>query len=213
MRLAVGGTPRGRLLGEFERGRVDILVATPGRLIDMINSSASLSNAMATLKVLIFDEADQLLEMGFRKEMETVTRCANPERKTFMFSATLGTAIRSIAGNMLQKGYRDIDTVPANETDTHLKIAQSSLVVPFKEQIIILHQMLTADIAKNPESKVIVFFQTTKMVNFMVKIYQQLRLNVLEIHSKLDQNQRSRVSTQFRAARSAILFTTDVSAR
>jgi ATP-dependent RNA helicase MSS116, mitochondrial len=212
VRLAVGGTSRQKLLYEINMG-CDILVGTPGRLNDIIESDATTGARMKNMKVLIFDEADQLLDMGFKPDMMRISSRLANDRRTFMFSATLARPIREIAAEILSPGYTDIDTVPANETDTHLKIKQSSLVVPYKEHIPLLTHIVTQHRESKPLGKIIVFFQTTKMVQLMTSIFKQMNMDVMEIHSGLDQQKRTRVSARFRAARSAILFTTDVSAR
>jgi ATP-dependent RNA helicase MSS116 len=168
---------------------------------------------MKSLKVLIFDEADQIIDMGFKREIDEIVSRINHDRRTFLFSATISEPIKKIANSYLQHGFKHIDTVPENETDTHLSIKQSSLVVPYKDQIAIMHHILKEHKKEFPAYKVIVFFQTTKMVTTMTRIFQELNMDVMELQSKMEQVKRSKIYSRFRSARNAILFTTDISAR
>jgi ATP-dependent RNA helicase MSS116, mitochondrial len=210
----VGGMGRARQVEKISRNKVDIIVGTPGRLADIISSEPKIRAKLDGLHVLVFDEADMLLEMGFRKEMEKIVSYLPSNRATFMFSATLSTPIRSIASVLLQRGYKDIDTVPKNEVETHMKIRQSYLIVPFKDQLYILQEIIRKHKETVPHSKIIVFFPTTTLVAYTAQILNGIQsMDVMQIHSKLGQPQRIRISDQFRRSRSSVLVTTDVSAR
>lgn len=208
----MGGTPRNANVRNVCES-CDILVGTPGRLTDLITEVPELNSKMKNLKVLIFDEADQILDMGFKKEVDQIVNNVSSDRKTFMFSATFSDSIKKIAAYTLKKGFVNIDTVPANETDTHLKIKQSSLVVPYKDHIPLMYHIIRDHQKANPNFKMIFFFQTTKMVKAMTSIFKGLNVDVMELQSKMEQSTRSRVYSRFRSARNAILFTTDISAR
>ena len=210
--LAVGGTPRMRNVDQMIQ-RADLVIGTPGRVSDLLSNEKEIAQKFNQLKYLVLDEADQLLDMGFKKELETINSYLNPQRSTLMFSATLSPEVRGIASTLLKSGYRDIDTVPKNEVDTHLKIKQSYLVAPLKEHFQVLHDMIEFQKAEMQRPKIIVFFPTTKMVQLATRLFASMGIQAMELHSKKDQRVRARTSDRFRAAQSALLFTSDVSAR
>ncbi|KAJ3256244.1 hypothetical protein HK103_005607 [Boothiomyces macroporosus] len=216
VQIAVGGTGRMQSLNRILNQKTDILIATPGRLNDILGTEKGLQRKFMDLNVLIFDEADQLLDMGFQREIDQILSNLPPpnKRHTFMFSATLSPEIRQIAKASLSEGYKDIDTVPANEVDTHMKIRQSYLVAPHKDHFYLIQEIIQKHKESTPSSKIIVFFPTTKLVTFAKSILESaLSMDIMEIHSRLTQQQRVRVSDKFRKSRSSVLFTSDVSAR
>lgn len=173
----------------------------------------------------MLDEADTLLEMGFSDDLNFIISHLPKERQTFLFSATVSPAIKAIARKSLHPTHRVIDCVPANESNVHLHIPQYQAVLPSAaEQLPHVLRLLAHDQLTNPAtSKAIVFLPTTKLTmlyaTFIRELSEQLPLGkrtaVYEIHSKLDQDRRSRASERFRQDRSgaSILVTSDVSAR
>lgn len=163
---------------------------------------------------LILDEADQLMDMGFREEIEEIGGYLPEKRQTFMFSATISRAIASVANSVLAPGYKAVDTVPKNDVPTHLKTQQSQIVVPYSQQPALMYSIIKKHQEEHPAAKIIVFFPTTKVVGYLARVFGELPgMDVLELHSKLTQMQRQRISERFRRAYSSILFTSDVSAR
>ncbi|KAI8909263.1 P-loop containing nucleoside triphosphate hydrolase protein [Powellomyces hirtus] len=214
VQTAVGGPGRNRSVAGIVRDRTDVLVATPGRLLDMLENEPDFRRKIQGLQTLIFDEADQLLEMGFKDAIDAIVAKLPAQRQTFMFSATLSRDIKSIAARTLQSGYEYVDTVPVNETPTHMKVKQSYTIVPFSQQLVLLHEMIYQHRRANPAGKIIVFFPTTKIVAYLAGVFNDIPgMDVLEIHSKLSQVQRARVAQRFRRAHGGVLFTSDVSAR
>ncbi|KAJ3158655.1 hypothetical protein HDU86_002619 [Geranomyces michiganensis] len=214
VQTAVGGPGRNRSVAAIVRDRTDVLVATPGRLLDMLENEPDFRRKIQGLQTLIFDEADQLLEMGFKDAIDAIVAKLPAQRQTFMFSATLSPQIQAIARKTLQPDYNAVDTVPVNETPTHLKVKQSYCIVPYSQQLIMLHEMIRAHKKANPAGKIIVFFPTTKVVAYLAGVFNDIPgMDVLEIHSKLSQVQRERVAQRYRRAHGGILFTSDVSAR
>ncbi|TPX72886.1 hypothetical protein SpCBS45565_g00217 [Spizellomyces sp. 'palustris'] len=212
---AVGGPGRNRFISLIKsRQRTDVLIATPGRLLDMLENVPEFQSKCQGLETLIFDEADQLLEMGFRDSISAIVDKLPSQRQTFMFSATLSPGIQAIAKKTLQPGYDYIDTVPANETPTHLKVRQTYAVLPYSQQLPILYDIIHQHRQSNPAAKIIVFFPTTKVVSYLAGVFNDIPgMDIMEIHSKLTQMHRTRVAQRFRRAHSAVLFTSDVSAR
>ncbi|KAJ3201241.1 hypothetical protein HDU67_001470 [Dinochytrium kinnereticum] len=215
VRTLIGGEDRKRQKTAITMdGKVNFIVATPGRLIDFLQTERVMKKRMEELKVVIFDEADQLLEMGFREAMETISGFLPESRQTFMFSATLSTPIRKIADRVLKQDRISLDTVPVDDVPTHMNVKQTYIVAPFSQHLPVLYKLITDHRQNVPNAKTIVFFPTTKAVQALSDLFNRMEgIDIMTIHSKMDQRQRTRISDRFRKSRSAILFTTDVSAR
>jgi ATP-dependent RNA helicase MSS116 len=220
VRLIVGGASRGAQLGQLRRGRKDIVVATPGRLKDLI-SEPDFAAALGRTDMLILDEADTLLEMGFANDLRFIIDHLPKERQTFLFSATLSPEITKIARAALRPNHQLIDCVPKNESNVHLHVPQYATVLDSeKQQLPHVLKLIAHDQMINPKSKIILFLPTTKLTMLYATFIRELqnalpgRTNVHEIHSRLDSGQRSRASERFRRDSSpSILVTSDVSAR
>ncbi|BEI94333.1 uncharacterized protein CcaverHIS019_0607920 [Cutaneotrichosporon cavernicola] len=224
VQLLVGGESRSGQLRNWSSiryGRKDVVVATPGRLVDMLSEPA-VAKAIANTDTLVLDEADTLLDMGFSEDLKRILQHLPKKRQTFLFSATVSQRIRGVAREFLDKNHSFIDCVPANESNVHKHIPQFLTVLPSpKEQLshivrLIAHDQLTNEGA----SKIIIFLPTTKQTMLTATLLREMssslphRLAVHEIHSRLSQNQRTRASERFRSDKSdSILVTSDVSAR
>lgn len=92
-------------------------MATPGRLIDHLENTPGIAEAFRAIKILIFDEADQLLEMGFKPEIDKILKYVPPKeaRQTLLFSATVPKSVQTIAANALRPGFKYVDTVGEEE--------------------------------------------------------------------------------------------------
>ena len=109
----VGGTNKNKDVRAL-KGKVSIVVATPGRLLDHLQTTPGLADRMANLTALVFDEADQLLDMGFRPDIERILKCLQPSvarRQTLLFSATVPKSVSEIARIALKPKYTFVDTV------------------------------------------------------------------------------------------------------
>ncbi|THH12955.1 hypothetical protein EW146_g7207 [Bondarzewia mesenterica] len=228
VRLFTGGTSKKLQMRDWMRGRRDIVVATPGRLRDLLHTEPEVAEGIRKTQVLILDEADTLLEMGFRDDIEAITDFLpkSPIRQTFLFSATLSRAIQQVARQTLNPKYKHIDAVPADDSPVHAHVPQYHTVLPSADhQIPHLLRLIAHDQLTNPgRSKAIVFFPTTKMTQLFSTLLRELSKSVLpagrhtrtyEIHSKRTQESRASTSDSFRNDKSgaAILVTSDVSAR
>ncbi|ORY90333.1 P-loop containing nucleoside triphosphate hydrolase protein [Syncephalastrum racemosum] len=213
----VGGERKGDNLRKLERLRCDVVVGTPGRLFDLLDSAPRFHKMCQSTEVLILDEADQLLDMGFKNELRRILdKLPSENRQTMLFSATLSNDIHQNLGKFaLSPKYDLIDTVGKEETNTHLHVKQSALVAPFDEHPVLLRAMLQ-DLPAAVNGKTIVFLPTTKSTIAYAQLLKFLLpdRNVLEIHSKKSQEQRTKISKRFRNARAGtVLVTSDVSAR
>ncbi|KAJ3380894.1 hypothetical protein HDU92_005697 [Lobulomyces angularis] len=212
--LICGGEDRRQQLLKLMRERCDIIVATPGRLLDFLDNSRNISEVFSKTKVLVLDEADTLLEMGFREDIEKIVNYLPKERETLMFSATISKETKLIAAQALRKDFLHIDCVPANDVESHFAIRQSYITSTFSQQLPLILDILQRHKESTPNGKIIVFFPTASMVAFFSQVFLRIsELNIIEIHSKLSQGKRVRASNFFRRSTNGILFTTDVSAR
>ncbi|KAL0089454.1 P-loop containing nucleoside triphosphate hydrolase protein [Phycomyces blakesleeanus] len=210
----VGGDSKRRQIMGLERRRCDIVVATPGRLNDMLSSVPNFKKMCENLKVLVLDEADQLLDMGFKAELQRIFANIPEERQTMLYSATISQDIRRNLGDFaLSPKYDLIDTV-GKDDNTHVHVKQSALVAPYGEQLGLVRNLLTNYESANT-GKVIVFLPTTKSTILYSHLFKMLMPNrtIYEIHSKKTQEQRTRISDRFRKTSGGILFTSDISAR
>lgn len=228
VRLFIGGASKGIQLRDFERQRRDIVVATPGRMKDMLNMPM-VRRAVEQAKVFVLDEADTLLDMGFKDDIDQIASVLPPkgERQTFLFSATVSPEIRKIARSTLRKDHKFIDCVPENESNTHAHIPQYHHVLPSADQQFVhIARLLAQDALQNPQGgKAIIFLPTTKMTELTSMVVKSMRpslpwgirgTRVFEMHSKKTQNVRDRTADEFRAQTGpgySILVTSDVSAR
>ncbi|ORZ17035.1 P-loop containing nucleoside triphosphate hydrolase protein [Absidia repens] len=211
----VGGDSKRRQIQQLERGRCDIVVATPGRLNDMLSSVRHLKRACENLKVLVLDEADQLLDMGFKQELQRILTHLPEKRQTMLYSATISKEIRKNLGDFaLSREHDIIDTVGKDEVNTHMHVKQSALVAPYENQLQHLQNLLETHEAAN-SGKVIVFLPTTKQTMLYAQLLKYLlpKRMIHEIHSRKSQDQRSRIASRFRKSNDGILVTSDVSAR
>ncbi|KAJ7199205.1 P-loop containing nucleoside triphosphate hydrolase protein [Mycena pura] len=228
VRLLTGGTSKRMQMRDWMRGRKDIVVATPGRLRDVIESEPDARNALAETGVLVLDEADTLLEMGFREDIEEIKRFLppTPQRQTLLFSATISKEIQQVARSVLAPNHKFINCVTDASSPVHAHVEQYHTVLPSASaQLPHIVRLIMHDQLTNPgNSKVIVFFPTTKMTQLFATLLNQLAATLLpagkntrifEIHSKRTQEKRTMVSDAFRHAKggATILVTSDVSAR
>jgi ATP-dependent RNA helicase MSS116 len=189
----------------------DVLVATPGRLLDHLESMPRL---LAGVRCLVLDEADQLLDMGFRPAILRILAGLPPPaaRQTLLFSATLPADVEGIAALALRPDRRRlVDTVGAEEA-THLHVPQEAVVCRPQAQAAELWR-LVEEASAEPDHKVVVFFPTARQTQLFAEAFAALGAPPLEMHSRRSQGQRTRVSDAFRAGSGLVMFSSDVSAR
>jgi len=191
-----------------------------------LENEPDIAKVLKTANHLVLDEADTLLDMGFRPDIDAIIEFfpRTPIRQTFLFSATVSSAIRQIAREVLDENHAFIDVVPKDSSPVHAHVPQHFTVLPSSgEQLPHLVRLIAHDQLENPgNSKIMVFLNTTKQTQLFATLLRQLSRTILparpqiyEIHSKRTQSARSAASDAFRRDRSgaAILVTSDVSAR
>ncbi|CAK7335496.1 unnamed protein product [Dovyalis caffra] len=209
----VGGTRFKDDQRRLESDPCQIIVATPGRLLDHIENKGGLSVHLMGLKMLILDEADHLLDLGFRKDVEKIVDCLPRQRQSLLFSATIPKEVRRISQLVLKREHDFVNTVGIGCVETPAKIKQSFLVTPHELHFQVVHYLLKEHILKAPDYKVIVFCTTGMVTSLMYLLLREMKMNAREMHSRKPQLYRNRVSDEFRESKCLILVTSDVSAR
>ena len=189
-----------------------ILVATPGRLDDHLQNTPGFLQRAMGMRMLILDEADQLLDMGFKREIDKIlARLPSPEtRQTMLFSATISDDIREIASRTLRRGSQEyVNCISKEEEQTHAAIQQSYLNCGAMPNL--LHAMANAIEAhqrNDPEWRVIVFLSTARVAQYMYEFFGGVLGygGCFEMHSRMSQSKRTKVSADFRKARNGTMI-------
>src|SRR5476651_2515423 len=185
------------------RKGVDVLVATPGRLLDLYRQNAV---KFSQLQTLILDEADRMLDLGFSEELRDIYKALPKRRQTLLFSATFSDAIRLLAGQMLDDPLT-IEVSPRNVAANTVK--QWVVVVDKKRKAELFIHLLR----KGKWKQVLVFAKTRNGVDALVEKLQGLGINADGIHGDKPQATRQRALDRFKASEVQILVATDVAAR
>ncbi|KAJ9171502.1 hypothetical protein P3X46_014861 [Hevea brasiliensis] len=213
VQVVMGGTRLALEQKQMQANPYQILVATPGRLRDHIENTAGFATRLMGVKVLVLDEADHLLDMGFRKDIEKIIAAVPKQRQTLLFSATVPEEVQQICHIALRRDHEFINTVEEGTEETHSQVRQMHLVAPLDKHFSILYVLLKDHIADNVDYKILVFCTTAMVTRMVADLLSELSLNVREIHSRKPQSYRTRVSDEFRKSKGLILVTSDVSAR
>ncbi|XP_015926180.1 ATP-dependent RNA helicase DDX18 [Parasteatoda tepidariorum] len=202
----IGGTNRKMEAKRLTIG-VNILVATPGRLLDHLQNSSKF--VYRKLKCLIIDEADRILDTGFEEDLKQIIRILPKKRQTLLFSATLSKKTEDLIKVSMkdQPLYIGIDDDEKEATIEGLN--QGYILCPAEKRLLLLLTFLK----KNKKKKVMVFFSTTQSVKFHFELFNYLELPVNSIHGKQKQSVRTSTFMSFCDAKSGALLCTDVAAR
>ncbi len=185
------------------RGGTDIVVATPGRLLDLIDHNAI---SISTLSTLVLDEADRLLDLGFGDELQRILRLLPETRQTLFFSATFPPAIEKLAATMLLAPLR-IEF--AQTTDTQPDIVQRAIEVDATRRTQLLRHFL-----QNPQwSRVLVFVATKHAAEIVAEKLRKYSIKAEPFHGELSQGKRQQVLHDFKAKALQVMVATDVAAR
>ncbi|RBQ66876.1 hypothetical protein VDGD_00664 [Verticillium dahliae] len=226
---AVGGTQKSEMLRRCKREGCHLLVATPGRLNDLLEDPRS-GIAAPNLAAIVLDEADRMLDVGFKTELQEIVDklpdVRDKPRQTLLFSATIPKDVVQLAREWVRPDNFDfIQTVSQGEALTHERVKQHLVpcrgwgnVFPALFEVI---EKESANRRANPDLppfKAMVFLPSTAMVDLAADAFnagfrQSTGLFNLRIHSKLTQQGRTRAADRFRELSSGILFSSDVTAR
>ena len=200
-----GGAAMETQLRALKRG-VDVVVATPGRALDHIRRRTL---RLDSVKIVVLDEADEMLDMGFAEDLEAILQATPAERQTALFSATLPPRIAEIAKKYLREPVRvriDRQAVPAGEAP---KVRQTAYIVSRAHKMETLGRVLDIE---QPTSA-IVFCRTRTEVDELTETMNARGYRAEALHGGLSQEQRDRVMKKFRANTADLLIATDVAAR
>ncbi|WP_420861577.1 DEAD/DEAH box helicase [Algirhabdus cladophorae] len=197
----VGGQSINRQINRLERG-VDILVATPGRLMDLVDRRAVY---LDSAKMLVLDEADQMLDMGFIHALRKIAPLLGTPRQTLLFSATMPKQMEELAGAFLTNPKRVQVAAPGKAAD---KITQS---LHFVKQAMKVDKL--KDCLDETEGQAIVFLRTKHTAEKLMKHLVAEGYTAASIHGNKSQGQRDRAIKAFKSGEIRILVATDVAAR
>ncbi len=185
------------------RGGADIVVATPGRLLDLVDHNALHLGAVETL---VLDEADRLIDSGFADEMHAVLERLPQQRQNLLFSATFPSEVEELAGNLLQNPLRiDVPSTPATEPT----IEQRAIAVDPPRRTQLLRYLLQ----EHQWTRALVFVATKYSTEHVADKLRQKGISAGALHGELSQSARTRALADFKASRLKVLVATDVAAR
>jgi ATP-dependent RNA helicase DDX18/HAS1 len=205
--IVIGGANRRAEAEKLEKG-VNLIVATPGRLLDHLENTKGF--VFRNLKALVIDEADRILEIGFEEEMKKIIRILpNDGRQSMLFSATQTTKVQDLARISLRPGPLHVDVDKEEATSTVSTLSQGYVVCPSDRRFLLLFTFLK----KNLKKKIIVFFSSCNSVKYHGELLNYIDVPVLDLHGKQKQQKRTNTFFEFINAESGILLCTDVAAR
>lgn len=184
--------------------RVDIVIATPGRMFDLISQGHFRTEQ---IEILVLDEADHMLNLGFIKDIKDVLRKLPKRRQTLFFSATINPKIKKTAYDIVKQSAIRIQLSP--EDPVSKNVDHSVLFVEMDHKRFFLERV----IKENPDDKVLVFVRTKVRAERVLKAMERVEINGLTIHGDKGQKERSAVLEQFKSGDVNLLIATDVSAR
>jgi superfamily II DNA/RNA helicase len=197
---AYGGRPVVKDLAKLERG-IDVVVATPGRLADLYERGAMV---LDRVKILVLDEADRMLDLGFMYDMDWLIRRLPAERQTMLFSATLASSVRQLARRyMVDPEHIDVQAEP-------------TLVAEVEHRFFLVHgmdklQVLLALVQKQPLT--IVFTRTKRYAARLDEELRKNRIAVAALHGDMPQGARTKALADFTQGKAKVLVASDVAAR
>lgn len=197
-----GGVEQDSQIEKLQKG-VQVLVATPGRMFDLASQGYLMLNRV---EMLILDEADHMLELGFINDMRQLIRRLPKRRQTLFFSATINEAIKKLAYELVSNAVR-IQISPKDPVSKNIDHAVAFVDMDDKRFF------LERFIQQNPESKILVFVRTKVRAERVAKAMERVSIPTQTIHGDKIQDERSQVMKNFREGTNKILIATDVSAR
>lgn len=205
--LVTGGANRRTEAEHLENG-VNILVATPGRLLDHLQNTKGFH--FANLQFLVIDEADRILEVGFEEEMKQIIRILPKSRQTLLFSATQTRKVEDLATLSIQ-GVPEYVGVDDEATDATVDtLEQGYIVCPSDQRFLLLFTFLKKFYKKK---KIMVFMSSCSAVKYHAELLNYIDIPVLDIHGKQKQAKRTSTFNEFCKAETGALICTDVAAR
>ncbi|EEU42586.1 uncharacterized protein NECHADRAFT_63046 [Fusarium vanettenii 77-13-4] len=204
--IVIGGANRRAEAEKLSKG-VNLIIATPGRLLDHLQNTPFV---FKNLKSLVIDEADRILEIGFEDEMRQIIKILPKEdRQTMLFSATQTTKVEDLARISLRPGPLYINVDEEKQFSTVEGLEQGYVICEADRRFLLLFSFLKRNIKK----KVIVFFSSCACVKYHAELLNYIDLPVLDLHGKQKQQKRTNTFFEFCNAKQGTLICTDVAAR
>ncbi|OJJ82910.1 ATP-dependent RNA helicase HAS1 [Aspergillus glaucus CBS 516.65] len=205
--IVIGGANRRAEAEKLTKG-VNLLIATPGRLLDHLQNTQGF--VFKNLKTLVIDEADRILEVGFEDEMRQIIKILPAEeRQTMLFSATQTTKVEDLARISLRPGPLYINVDHRKEHSTVEGLEQGYVLCEADKRFLLLFSFLK----RNLKKKIIVFFSSCNCVKYHAELLNYIDLPVLELHGQQKQQKRTNTFFEFCNATQGTLICTDVAAR
>lgn len=197
-----GGVGQDRQVSQLTRG-VDVLVATPGRLVDLMEQRYVY---LDQVEVFVLDEADRMLDLGFIVDVRRIIRTLPTTRQTMLFSATMPPAVASLAHSLLND---PVTVMVTTATESAPKIEESVMFVDRNHKAAAL-----SDVLKRPEvTRALIFTRTKHGADRLVRQLGEFRITADAMHGNKSQNVRERTLQDFKSGRVRFLVATDIAAR
>jgi ATP-dependent RNA helicase RhlE len=200
--VVYGGVSQYAQITKLKQG-VDILIATPGRLLDLINQNFI---DLSHIKILVLDEADRMLDMGFLNDVKKIIALLPAKRQSLFFSATMPAEILKLANTILNNPVK-IEITPQSTTVEVIKQAVYFVARPDKKKLLI-------HILKNENiPSALVFTRTKRGADIVTRYLNNAKINTDAIHGNKTQQARQRALNNFKSSRTRVLVATDIAAR
>lgn len=197
-----GGVEQDPQISKLQKG-VDILIATPGRVFDLHSQGHLLLNR---IEILILDEADHMLDLGFIKDIRDLIERLPKYRQTLFFSATINEEIKKLAYSMVNNAIR-IQISPDNKVSRN--ITHSVAFIEMDDKRFFLERI----VRENPDTKLLAFVRTKVRAERVCKALERMEIQCLFIHGGMEQKDRDKTMAEFRNGSIKVLVATDISAR
>lgn len=199
----IGGVEQDAQMKKLQEG-IDILIATPGRMFDLIHQGYI---SLERIEVLVLDEADHMLDLGFIRDIKYVKKMLTRKHQTLFFSATINPEIKKLAFSQVKSTAIRIQISPDDPVSANVSHAVAFVEMDDKRFF------LERFIRENPASKIIVFVRTRVRAERVAKAMERVLIPSITIHGEKDQDARTEAMRKFRQGECNLLIATDVSAR
>ncbi|KAL3680292.1 hypothetical protein R1sor_023248 [Riccia sorocarpa] len=212
LQVVMGGSDMKEEMKRLRTSPSEILVATPGRLLGSMKSSAEFRAQLRGVKLLVLIDAQMLLDMGYQKTIESILSLLPRTRQTIVWSRTLSDQVSALSSSCLKQEHAVINTCEGEAEDGTTMETQEYITAPTRMHLAVLFRDLKAHFELDPKAKVVVFCQTVRTATFFAALFRNLGFCTREIHYRKNENVRSRIAAEFRTSQEGmILFTSGAS--
>jgi ATP-dependent RNA helicase RhlE len=198
-----GGVEQDRQVEKLQDG-IDVLIATPGRMFDLLDQGHL---NLSAVEILVLDEADRMLDLGFIDDVKAIKRELRQRHQTLFFSATINPEIKKLAYSQVRSNAIRIQISPEDQVSKNVQ--HFVMFIEMDDKRFFLEEYLK----QNPDGKFIIFVRTKVRAERVAKAMERVKIDTLTIHGDRDQADRTEVMSEFRKGSCKILIATDVSAR